>query len=573
MKTSKAKIVLLTVLISLALVGLIILQLYFLKNAKEQKENAFDRNVLIALNNTAQTLENNEAVNGIMQSVIADTVILPAAPGNKAVKKQVTGFIDTHFNIKSDNVQQMISGGKSAKENKSGKKNKPEKREKTSIGYSIRLNVDDSGKNVNTVFTSPQKGSSRIVKLQKQSSGQGMKYFYQYSDDTTDYFIQSSNGKKVSIMLNSLSINKKRNMVNRVVDRLILADQKPIEKRIKLNEVDSLLRKNLKEVGITIPYRFGILSGQKDTVKMAYSGFNRDILAKSQLKTRLYPNDIFSSSYLLAVDFPDRSIMIYKEISPLLILSFIFIVIIAGSFIYTIRTIYQQKKFSSMIVEFINNMTHEFKTPISTIALASEALNNPSVIVDMKKLSKYNQVIQDENSRMRQQVEKILEMAVIEEGDYDLDIRNVDIHEIIQKAAHNAMLRVEGSGGIVNCTLNAADHVIKADHVHINNIIHNILDNAIKYSTEPASVSIITENKDGFLNVSVADKGVGINEENLKRVFDKYYRVPTGNQHDIKGFGLGLSYVKLMVKAHKGKINIRSRQGAGTNVEISLPLA
>lgn len=559
MKTSKNKIVFLTGLISLALLGLLLLQLYFLKNAKDQKEQAFERNVLIALNNTAQILENNEAVNGIIQLAIADSLNLPGHPEKHAARKYVTTFIDTHSTTGKGKIPPELSV------------KKPEKGKRTSIGYSISLNVDDSVKSIDTVFTSPGKGKNRIFSVEGQPSGRGMKYFYQYSDDTTEYFVQSYNGKKVRILLNNMAVNRKRNMVSRVMDRLILADQKPIEKRIKLAGIDSLLRRNLWGVGIYIPYRFGIISGQKDSVRMAYAGVNRDELLRSPLRTRLYPNDIFSSPYLLTIDFPGRSILIYKEIAPLLILSFVFIIVIAGSFIYTIRTIYKQKKFSSLIVDFINNMTHEFKTPISTISLASEALSNPAVIEDRNKLDRYNQIIREENLRMRQQVEKILQMAVLEERDYELDIRDVDLHEVVYKAAHNAMLQIEGNGGKVNCTLNALNHIIKADQVHITNIIHNILDNAIKYSPEPASIEILTENKPGSILVSLSDKGIGIKEDDLKNVFDKYYRVPTGNQHDIKGFGLGLSYVKLMVLAHRGNINIKSKEGAGTTVEILLP--
>lgn len=559
MKTSKNKIVFLTGLISLALLGLLLLQLYFLKNAKDQKEQAFERNVLIALNNTAQILENNEAVNGIIQSAIADSMNLPGHQEKHAARKYVTAFIDTHSAIKKGKIPPELSV------------KKPEKGKRTSIGYSISLNVDDSLRSIDTVFTSPGKGKNRTFSVEGRPSGMGMKYFYQYSDDTTEYFVQSYNGKKVRILLNNMSVNKKRNMVSRVMDRLILFDQKPIEERIKLSGIDSLLKKNLKEVGIYIPYSFGIVSGKKDSVKMAYSGTTRDVLLGSNLRTRLFPNDIFSSPYLLAIDFPDRSILIYKEIAPLLVLSFIFIIVIAGSFIYTIRTIYRQKKFSSLIVDFINNMTHEFKTPISTISLASEALSNPAVIEDSQKLARYNQIIREENLRMRQQVEKILQMAVLEEGDYELDLRDVDLHEIVLKARHNAMLQIEGSGGRVSCSLDAISHVIKADQVHITNIIHNILDNAIKYSPEPATIEISTENKSGYIIVSVSDKGIGIKEEDLKRVFDKYYRVPTGNQHDIKGFGLGLSYVRLMVNAHKGSIKIKSKPDTGTTVEIMLP--
>jgi two-component system phosphate regulon sensor histidine kinase PhoR len=396
--------------------------------------------------------------------------------------------------------------------------------------------------------------------------------FYKYSSDSNSYLIQSFNGKKIGIMHNDISINRMKRMLNRVMDRLIRPGQPPLERRIKLSDLDSLLKSNFADVGITIPYSFAVIDGKKDIVRMSYKGVNKAKLIKSKLRARLYPNDLFSPARYLSVSFPGRNNMILKELLGLLLLSLIFIKIIVGTFIYSIGTIYRQKRFFTQIVDFINNMTHEFKTPISTISLASEAISNPAVIEDKARLIRYNQVIKDENDRMRQQVEKILQMAMLEKGDYELDLREIDLNYIIKQAAHYLQLQVEASFGKVHCTLNAPFHKILADQVHITNIIHNILDNARKYSPEKPEIMISTENKGGSIFINISDNGIGIMEEHLPRIFDKYYRVPTGNQHDIKGFGLGLSYVDLMVKAHSGKIEIKSKPGRGTTVRIELPV-
>jgi two-component system phosphate regulon sensor histidine kinase PhoR len=223
-------------------------------------------------------------------------------------------------------------------------------------------------------------------------------------------------------------------------------------------------------------------------------------------------------------------------------------------------------------MDFINNMTHEFKTPISTIALASDAIAQPEINNNEEKLKKYNRIIQDENSRMKQQVDKILQMALLEEGDYELNLSTIDLHELINNAVGNLSVRVENLGGKLETNLSASNYRIKGDAVHLINIINNILDNAIKYSPEGAHIIVQTHNEGSKIILSFIDNGMGIDEDDLKRVFDKYFRVPTGNLHDIKGFGLGLSYVKLMVEGHSGEIKIKSKPGTGTTVDITLPV-
>jgi two-component system phosphate regulon sensor histidine kinase PhoR len=252
--------------------------------------------------------------------------------------------------------------------------------------------------------------------------------------------------------------------------------------------------------------------------------------------------------------------------------SFILLGVVVFGFVYTVRTIYKQRQFAGLMVDFINNMTHEFKTPISTIALASEALANPEIVRDENRLLRYNRIIRDENTRMRNQVEKILEMAALEEGDYELNIAAVDAHKIIADAVQNIALQIEKRGGKIECQLRAAAPVIDADEVHLANIIHNLLDNANKYSPETPVIKIATENDGDGLHIRIADNGIGLRPEDQKRVFEKYYRVPTGNVHDVKGFGLGLSYVRLMVEAHGGTITVKSEYQKGSEFEIWLPL-
>ena len=224
------------------------------------------------------------------------------------------------------------------------------------------------------------------------------------------------------------------------------------------------------------------------------------------------------------------------------------------------------------MVDFINNMTHEFKTPISTVALASEAIVRPDVISDNEKVTKFSKMILEENARMRRQTDKILQMATLEEGDFELNPIEVDIHKLINGVLNNITLQIENRGGSINHSLEANNYILRADKDHLSNIIFNLLDNAIKYSPDNPIINVQTKNIGDTLCLTIDDKGRGISPENLKMVFKKYYRVSTGDIHDVKGFGLGLSYVKLMVEAHGGSISIKSRYERGTSVEIILPL-
>ncbi len=266
-----------------------------------------------------------------------------------------------------------------------------------------------------------------------------------------------------------------------------------------------------------------------------------------------------------------RQMMRQATISAMLMS--LFMLTIIGCFIYVIKTIFKQKKFSESLVDFINNMTHEFKTPISTIALTSETLNNPAVLNDQKKFKKYGQIIRDESSRMRNQVEKILQMAALEQGKIELSFAAVDMHEVIQNCIDNFKIQLEKNNGVFKFFPAAESAIVAGDRLHLENIIHNLFDNAVKYSAGNLMVEISTENLDGKLKILVRDNGIGIAPENLKRVLEKYFRVPTGNVHDVKGFGLGLSYVKLMVEAHHGEITLKSELGKGSLFEVVLPLS
>jgi two-component system phosphate regulon sensor histidine kinase PhoR len=245
--------------------------------------------------------------------------------------------------------------------------------------------------------------------------------------------------------------------------------------------------------------------------------------------------------------------------------------VMLGCFYVAVSTIVKQKQLADVKNDFINNMTHEFKTPISTISLATQMLQDKDVAANTTMFSRYLNIIKDENKRLGSQVEKVLQTAQMERGDLQLKIGEVNVHEVIEQVLENISPQIEQKEGLIDLDLQALDPVVLADEVHLTNIIFNLLDNANKYSPERPWITISTKNVDNGLSFTISDKGIGMSKDSLKNIFDKFYRVPTGNVHDVKGFGLGLSYVKTIVEKHHAKINVQSTLGEGSSFEVILP--
>ena len=357
----------------------------------------------------------------------------------------------------------------------------------------------------------------------------------------------------------------------------------PIEERIDVVQLDRFLKDQLgdfwkDEIGNDIPFSYGIWSNLTNSFVIYNNHYvvttenqrEYSYVKSSQYKTKLFPTDI-NDPGVLYVFFPTKSSVVWGRLWLDLLLSLLFAMIILGSFAYTIRVILQQKKLSEMKNDFINNMTHEFKTPIATISLASDSITNPSVIGNPDKIKRFADIIRQENKRMHGQVEKVLQMALVERGRIKLNFSNVNIHHVIDQAVSNMSLQVERREGSVMAQLNAEKCDVEGDLNHISNVINNLLDNANKYSPEKPEITVSTRNISNGIEVTVADKGIGMSKEAKKRIFEKFYRVHTGNLHDVKGFGLGLAYVKAMLTAHKGSVDVKSELGKGSSFILFFP--
>ncbi len=359
-------------------------------------------------------------------------------------------------------------------------------------------------------------------------------------------------------------------------------NQLPLAERIDLPLLDTLIKNTLRKYEIDIPFHYGVYSFEKQNFILADGGFlvaagpeqiigpGFDNLRQSKYKVPIFAREMEVPGEL-TVFFPDKRKYIWASLWKTLVASILFMGIIIFSFAYTILTIFRQKKISEMKTDFINNMTHEFKTPIATISLAADSITNPKIAGNPQKVTRFADIIKQENRRMNEQVEKVLQIAQLDKRDFSLRIAEINLHDLIRNAVENLSLQVEKKNGSITTNLLAQNPLIRADATHIANIIHNLLDNANKYSPEKPDILITTRNKNNGVEISIRDRGIGMNKEALKHIFDKFYRIHTGDRHDVKGFGLGLAYVKAIVDAHHGYIRVDSKPGKGSTFTVFLP--
>ena len=337
---------------------------------------------------------------------------------------------------------------------------------------------------------------------------------------------------------------------------------------INANNLQFFLRRELEAVGLTEGFEYGIYDCA--TNKMVYG----DYITNSARDTVLVRNTdlpIYDKfTYYFGVRFPNRTNQILNSMGLTITFSAMLLFTVLF-FLYSIFVILRQKQLSEMQKDFINNMTHEFKTPISTIKISAEVFLNNTTVQSDKRLLQYANIIQDQNQRLNNQVEKVLQLAKIEGDNFRLSPEEINLHELLEQIIPSVRMKIEEQGGTLDVILKAAQPVILADRLHLSNIVHNLLDNAVKYCTGAPRVEVRTESKGKNIALVVADQGIGIPHEFQHKVFEKFYRVPTGNVHNVKGFGLGLFYIKSICHAHGWKIELESEPGKGTSICIQIP--
>lgn len=351
-----------------------------------------------------------------------------------------------------------------------------------------------------------------------------------------------------------------------------LFKERPITERVEPQFIDSLVRKELAAKNIHLSYDFGIgTANPKKATDWIYASNASLKKQKTQFAAALFPNDLHASGQFLHINFADTNGFIWQTMGLNLMGSGVLLLIMIGCFYIAMMTIIKQKKLAEIKNDFINNMTHEFKTPISTISLATQLIQEEPQAAKSESILRYLGIIKDENIRLGQQVERVLQTAQMEREEIVLKKKLVDVHALIQQVADmNAPLLQTHAGSLV-LHLDAEHSQVMVDEVHISNVLNNLLDNAIKYSPEAPQVHIQTHADHQGLHIQVRDQGMGMQKDVLTAVFEPFYRVPTGNVHNVKGFGLGLSYVKKIVEAHGGSVQVSSKLGVGSTFEITIP--
>jgi len=525
------------VLMALALTGLVSFQWYWIDNAIGVSEDRFKKGVHDALNAVSDKLEQQE--------------ILYTA----ANKLQFSQEGKTWINL--DSIT-FISKGKRSDSTKS----KLIKQEQLRRIY---LPTDS--------LTGDQK--KMIFEIEKDRPYPGSEGVWIDEDVLIEVKKIKSNIDSVVEynVLKQRNINKveeKTEMVTVVLNELLSKDRK-LENRIDQRQLNTLLTSSLQNQGIDTDFDYGVIDGSTQKIVLANTAADKQGVMNSEFRTNLFTRDIIPAGNYLSVYFPDQQTFLLGKIWFSLASSVLLVLVIIGIFGYALHTILTQKKISEIKNDFINNMTHEFKTPISTVSLACEALQDDEVQKNSDFFSRYISIIQAENRRLGLQVEKVLQMATLEKKDFKLKLETLNIHEVIDRALENIHIQIEKRNGIVRKQLLAEKQNVVADEVHLTNIIYNLLDNANKYSREKPEITISTKNQNNGIAIQISDKGIGMSKEVQSRIFEKFYREPTGNLHDVKGFGLGLTYVKTILDALGGNISVKSDLAKGSTFEIFLP--
>lgn len=354
--------------------------------------------------------------------------------------------------------------------------------------------------------------------------------------------------------------------------------QKPLDQRLDIEYIKAELLQELQSREIHSPFHLEIRSENEVFYSFAQLDLNDGALGKkgkfqaASYSTPLFKEDLAQSPGWLTVFFPDKQRALLGNVTMMLSSSVALLLVLVGAFAFTLMTILRQKKISEMKTDFINNMTHEFKTPVATIMIASETLKDPEIGLDQSRISRLAGIIYDENVRLGNHIERVLNIAQLEKEDMKFSLQDVSINNMVQSVADSMQLQFQKAGAELELDLGADEDLIVGDELHLANVFYNLLDNALKYSSEDPKVRIRTQTMDKGVRISVEDNGIGMGKDQLSKIFDQFYRVPTGNRHDVKGFGLGLSYVADVVKRLKGKVSVKSEKGKGTVFDVWIPM-
>ncbi|MEK6552584.1 MAG: HAMP domain-containing sensor histidine kinase [Bacteroidota bacterium] len=518
MKEQKLKIII--ALMTVSVIGLIAVQFYWMANIIKVEEDRFRRTVFRSLRKVSEEIEKKEA---------ATTV----------VKK--------------------VSGGKG----------------------NVLFFVQDESKNKPIYLDSLRKMSYLKIDTNHHGFSYEVKYFadndtmvdrlkaFSGNNRRARYFIPPSS---ISNSVKDTSIQKRHLLVQNVITELMAINaHKKIEERISADQLDKNLSFEFSSNGISSEFYFGVNRANKDSLTLLKKGIDTTELKKSIFKVNLFPDEIFFNPNQLIVYFPHQKRYILASVGGMLVLSVGLILVIVGVFYKTVEMFLSQKKITAVKNDLINNITHEFKTPISTISIACEALNEPGLLIEKNSVTRYSKIIKEENDRLKMMVDALLNTAALEKSELNLSKEKIDLHELILSAASKFENIINNKSGRIIFELNASRAVITGDKFHLTNIMTNLIDNAVKYNESPPEIKVSTRDENKAIIITVKDNGIGISKEHLSKIFETFYRVSSGNIQNVRGNGIGLSYAKKIVETLGGDISVTSEAGVGSEFKIILP--
>ncbi|MCX7955443.1 MAG: HAMP domain-containing histidine kinase [Bacteroidales bacterium] len=506
-------------LISSSTLLLILYQLYWIQQEYKIQEERFNQNVTSAINSFNRSLEARETVVEINREIFS-------------LKYNVRDIPFFYSYLQKD--------------------------EKNNDFYYDKRQI--SIRDTNTIISSTQidilKGDSVIF---SKTIKKDKPYFIFTNNKNDDFNINKEIVKRLTNK--TLFIEKIINKMFNYYDNF--------KNRVDYQTFSSLLDKSLKQYGINLKYEYAVKDDKGNIIYKTpkYNENYYDIY-----KFELFPQDFFLTQNFLVLYFPEKQKYIYKSFGLMSVINIFIALIVIFTFIFTVYVIFKQKKLSQMKTEFVNNMTHELKTPLSSIILASEMISDATICQDANKTKKISEILKQESNRLNCLVEKILQVALFEKGQYHFKKQLLNVNDIIKNIYNIFEFQVKSKNGKLTLDLKAQNDTIYGDELHISNCIINLLDNAIKYSKENPQINILTYNVDNKIVISVKDNGIGISKKDQKHIFDSFFRVSTGNVHNIKGFGIGLSYVKLISKEHNGEVKVKSELNKGSEFQIILPI-
>ncbi len=548
---NKRAIYLVIILMTITVIVLFGIQFYWMKNAIALREANFSRSVKDAMSNVIYKLEKMEVANKIRSKMYR----------NKQGQK-LLHTIDSINRI----YEKEIDAGRSDTGQKDSAALSKNIFNVTSEKINVTVLQEHTGEIIKTYDTT-------IVSIQKRLDSPNPDASVLSDMPALSFGIDSLLSKDLeNVKSNINNYLDKTALVNDVFNDLFnFKHYDAIENRLNFIMLDSMIIRELRNSGIYTEYEFGVYSPVRNVMIIEKTGHYHKKLLEEGYAFNIFPRDLFMTPEYIMIYFPNKNLYLYMQNWPLILISFVLILIITFSFVYTITTIFRQKKLSEMKNDFINNMTHEFKTPISTISLTCEALSDKDVPKTETGFDNYINIISEENKRLGSMAEKILQTAVIDKGQLNLHKELIDIHTIIEDVIHSIQIHVDVKNGSISKSFKARNHYITADKTHITNVIYNLFDNAIKYTPDKPCILISTQNMLKGISIVISDNGIGISKANQKKIFEKLYRVSTGNVHNVKGFGLGLHYVKTIIESHGGHVDVESELKKGTKIKIYLP--